>query len=82
LNRGRHLYSAARPSRWALAHISSSIIPPRYCQFLSVGKFNAFNQSLYDFLTILELTLSLWLSSELGPILSGTQTGTAILQTD
>jgi len=25
LNRGRHLYSAGRPSRWALAHISSSV---------------------------------------------------------
>jgi len=25
LNRGRHLYSAGRPSRWALAHISSSL---------------------------------------------------------
>ena len=24
LNRGRHLYSAGRPSRWALAHISSN----------------------------------------------------------
>ena len=24
LDRGRHLYSAGRPSRWALAHISSS----------------------------------------------------------
>jgi len=24
LNRGRHLYTAGRPSRWALAHISSS----------------------------------------------------------
>ena len=24
-NRGRHLYSAGRPSRWALAHISSSV---------------------------------------------------------
>jgi len=23
VNRGRHLYSAGRPSRWALAHISS-----------------------------------------------------------
>jgi len=23
LNRGRHLYSAGRPSRWAFAHISS-----------------------------------------------------------
>ena len=29
LNRGRHLYSAGRPSRWALAHISS------YCFFSS-----------------------------------------------
>ena len=27
LNRGRHLYSAGRPSRWALAHISSIKIP-------------------------------------------------------
>ena len=26
LNRGRHLYSAGRPSRWALAHISSYTI--------------------------------------------------------
>ena len=25
LNRGRHLYSAGRPSRWALAHISSRL---------------------------------------------------------
>jgi len=24
VNKGRHLYSARRPSRWALAHISSS----------------------------------------------------------
>jgi len=29
LNRGRHLYLAGRPSRWALAHISSSIFFPR-----------------------------------------------------
>jgi len=27
LNRGRHLYSAGRPSRWALAHISSPVYP-------------------------------------------------------
>jgi len=27
LNIGRHLYSAGRPSRWALAHISSSFFP-------------------------------------------------------
>jgi len=26
LNRGRHVYSAGRPSRWALAHISSSVV--------------------------------------------------------
>jgi len=26
LNRGRHPYSAGRPSRWALAHISSFIL--------------------------------------------------------
>ena len=26
LNRGRYLYSAGRPSRWALAHISSSVV--------------------------------------------------------
>jgi len=26
LNRGRHLYSTGRPSGWALAHISSSIL--------------------------------------------------------
>jgi len=29
LNRGRHLCSAGRPSRWALAHISSLLL---YCQ--------------------------------------------------
>jgi len=28
LNRGRHLYSAGQPSRWALAHISSFVIFP------------------------------------------------------
>ena len=26
LNKGRHLHSAGRPSRWALAHISSSLL--------------------------------------------------------
>jgi len=29
LNRGRHLYSAGRPSRWSLAHISSLLFFPR-----------------------------------------------------
>jgi len=28
LNRGRHLYSAGRPSRWALAHILVVITQP------------------------------------------------------
>jgi len=38
LNRGRHLYSAGRPSRWALAHISSVIYPAWLCmlQLLAV----------------------------------------------
>jgi len=33
-NRGRHLYSAGRPSRWALAHISSSY---GYMEFMDVS---------------------------------------------
>jgi len=28
LNRGRHLYSAGQPSRWALAHISNYYFSP------------------------------------------------------
>jgi len=32
LNRGRHLYSAGRPSRWALAHISSCYL---HCSILT-----------------------------------------------
>jgi len=36
LNRGRHLYSAGRPSRWALAHISScDFFPVVSCPFFS-----------------------------------------------
>ena len=36
LNRGRHLYSAGRPSRWALAHISSiAVIQRLLCCFSS-----------------------------------------------
>jgi len=31
LNRGRHLYSAGRPLRWALAHISSYRMLSLYC---------------------------------------------------
>jgi len=30
-NRGRHLYSAGRPSGWALAHISSFFL---FCRYL------------------------------------------------
>jgi len=32
LNRGRHLYSAGRPSRWALAHISSLLYLAETCE--------------------------------------------------
>jgi len=31
LNRGRHLYSAGRPSRWALAHICSCVLVSVLC---------------------------------------------------
>ena len=34
LNRGRHLYSAGRPSRWALAHISSFVYLRRHLYVL------------------------------------------------
>ena len=34
LNRGRHLYSAGRPSRWALAHISSYRINNAYWKLM------------------------------------------------
>ena len=36
LNRGRHLYSAGRPSRWALAHISSSFYSSAECEVVIV----------------------------------------------
>jgi len=38
LNRGRNLYSAGRPSRWALAHISSLILncPQKFQKWNSV----------------------------------------------
>ena len=39
LNRGRHLYSAGRPSRWALAHISSFLLLYIYCFFPVVGSY-------------------------------------------
>jgi len=38
LNRGRHLYSAWRPSRWALAHISSwTFFASSYCWDVTGG---------------------------------------------
>jgi len=33
LNRGRHLYSAGRPSSWALAHI---LVLLRYCRYINL----------------------------------------------
>jgi len=33
LNRGRHLYSAERPSHWALAHISSYYLKRQLTRF-------------------------------------------------
>jgi len=43
LNRGRHLYSAGRPSRWAFAHISSVIIEQTNCFWAS---------KVYDSITV------------------------------
>ena len=42
LNRGRHLYSAGRPSRWALAHISS------YCYTSDDSHSTLYTYSLYS----------------------------------
>ena len=36
LNRGRHLYSAGRPSRWALAHILVVLVLAWTCSIISV----------------------------------------------
>ena len=38
LNRGRHLHSAGRPSRWALAHISSffCVAADAYCHIVGI----------------------------------------------
>jgi len=49
LNRGRHLYSAGRPSRWALAHMSSFFSVSSYSglEFNSVQKGCVWS-SLYD----------------------------------
>jgi len=45
LNRGRHLYSAGRPSRWALAHIVVKTVFS-FCEFLT--------QELYDVIVMPE----------------------------
>jgi len=42
LNRGRHLYSAGRPSRWALAHISSLCLFDVVVHFFWLVKMCAF----------------------------------------
>ena len=52
LNSGRHLYSAGRPSRWALAHISSSF-------FFMVALCNRTDHYIFVCFFLL-LLLSLW----------------------
>ena len=49
LNRGRNLYSAGRPSRWALAHISSFHLKPvnEHPEIISSSKI------FYSFTTLL-----------------------------
>jgi len=46
LNRGRHLYSAKRPSRRALAHIYSSILYTRYSRLSTCQTGNQFDNRL------------------------------------
>jgi len=46
LNRGRHLYSAGRPSRWAFTHILVFIIKHNWNQFLLVVKATALKQQI------------------------------------
>jgi len=45
LNRGRHLYTAGRPSRWALAHISSCdlLFQQRDCPLMEtcIGRYSS-----------------------------------------
>ena len=47
LNRGRHLYSAGRPSRWALAHIHSSFWFLIFSAFGSVQHIKPFRCKMY-----------------------------------
>ena len=55
-NRGRHLYSAGRPSRWALAHILVC-----FNVFLDVQHFNV-NFSIKSVCTLLQLQCYIYLS--------------------
>ena len=51
LNRGRHLYSAGRPSRWALAHISSQLRDLQLFQEVGRRQPSYFSvHSVYDYL--------------------------------
>jgi len=51
LNRGRHLYSAGRPSRWAFAHISSCVCIACMCRLVTrwggPGGIEAYLQDYY-----------------------------------
>ena len=47
LNRGRHLYSAGRPSRWALAHISSFFLSIFLSIFFSSPNLSGHRLDLY-----------------------------------
>jgi len=62
LNRGCHLYSAGRPSRWALAHISSSNLfetLTTFCKSLNVSIWNCY---LIDYLWFYTISRKLILS--------------------
>ena len=50
LNRGRHLDSTGRPSRWALAHIASYLCYP-HCHLLLQGCLSLMNQVLHCYHT-------------------------------
>jgi len=52
LNRGRHPYSVGRPSRWALAHISSSFYHTLFTAAHSMGR------PLYYFAAVVSIFLS------------------------
>jgi len=47
-NRGRHLYSAGRPSGWALAHISSLLVFYLYCICICMYLVNSVRMSHWN----------------------------------